>query len=174
MAFGDDETKKIVNNSRHYYLPNEISRNLLTEEYVLTELKQKVDPTLISIQKWEGILKAFIFLKDLYSPTGYFHKILSFIGSDNCSLCIVSREKFINDNGQLFSKESKCSVCPLSKVDRCIDNESIYSEIENLLNDGDYNRFNIRKEESDAIIFDLINLTEKMIENLLLSKKTSA
>jgi hypothetical protein len=174
MAFDDDETKNIINSSRHYNLPNEISYNLFTEEHVLLLLKQNIDPTVISIQKWEGILKVLVYLKEIYSPQGYFHHLQNFIGSENCALCIVSRDKFIKENGQLFSQESKCSKCSLSKIDRCVNEESIYSEIENLLYEGDSNRFNIKKEESNELLLELSNLTMKMIENLKLSQKTSA
>ena len=174
MPFGDDETKSIINSSKRYYLPSDISSNLYSEEHVLSLLNNNVDPTIISIQKWEGILKILYFLKEIYSPQGYFNHVQNFIGSENCALCINSRNKFINDNGQLFSQENKCSKCSLSKIDRCVDKESTYNKIENLLRRGDSNRFNIKKEESNEILLELTNLTIKMIENLKLSQKTSA
>jgi hypothetical protein len=51
----------------------------------------------------------------------YYPGIHEVIGYKTCALCLVSIKNFEREFGRQKYKEDRCRVCPLSVIERCID-----------------------------------------------------
>lgn len=131
MPYWDEDPYKIVT---HLPLSSDIVSIMYTDIDVLDKLAQGEDPIQISIDKWERILQVYTIISELKHPYAHYDEIINFIGYKTCALCIVSIRKFEELHDEQKFKEDKCSVCPLSKIERCIDESSTFSKIEKLLN----------------------------------------
>lgn len=106
-----------------------LRKKLLTPSEVKKSLKNGASPIDSSIEKWSRI-RSIVTEAKYISTLG---ALENFIGASTCALCIDSAEKFKQQHGQLQDSSSKCTVCPLAQVQRCPDSSSVYSQIDQIV-----------------------------------------
>ena len=132
MSYGDVDQFDVSRNTR-YLLPLELDKKLYTADQISEMLARGRDPLELSIDKWERLAEVLNILYKKTSPEKYLHNLQDRIGYKTCALCIASIEKYTTLHGKIKVKEDKCSVCPLARVDRCIDSKSAYMGIERII-----------------------------------------
>lgn len=130
MPYWDEAPYKIVTN---FPLPPDVISIMYTDNDITRRLDNNEDPVLLSIEKWERILRVYSIISELRHPYAHYSEIYKFIGYRTCALCIVSIRNFEKMHGPQRYKEDKCSVCPLAQIERCIDETSAFHKIESIL-----------------------------------------
>ena len=105
-------------------------RQLLDENRVAALLDQGYDPIQLSYIKWvliEAVVRSMEHDSVFELHQGALNDA---IGYKTCALCIVSKQKYLRDNGVIRFGNDKCKVCPLAPIDCCTREGSVYSRIE--------------------------------------------
>ena len=168
MSYYEIEDLELIN--QHFPLPIEIKSQILTEEEVNNRIKKKENPIKISILKWERLYNALIFISNKSAPNYYYKDLYNQIGFKTCALCLTSINKAERQKIELIYDSDKCSLCPLTKIESCTSNNSVFRNIESILRLGYLYLESLYTSKSNEVIKDehsnLILLTQKMIENL--------
>ena len=167
MAYWNEKQYRIIT---HKPLPEETISILYSINDVHKALDAGEDPVEISIKKWQKFLEVYNHISEYKNPYLYYGDIHKLIGYKTCSLCIISIRKFESEHGIRKYKEDKCTVCPLSKIDRCIDENSTFAQIDDILsrkielNEGIRNRETLLKkhEELGSLIQKFIDLLHQL------------
>ena len=87
-----------------------------------------------------------------------------FIGANTCGLCLAAIEAYKAQRGELKDNLSKCEMCPLANIERCPDNNSVFSQIDKIVRFA-RNAPQVFADDADA--FDQIRpLVKKLLEYL--------
>jgi len=159
----DQETSLKYN---FYDFEKKFAVSLLTHKRVESLLKTGVNPIKVSILKWQKIHDIFTELADIFSFTiPNLENLRNFIGYQTCALCLESINIYKRKNGNINSREDKCSVCSLKSIDWCLESKSTFGQIDRALRNFDSKSFFSLKSKQSFI--DLMNkLFNKMINNL--------
>jgi hypothetical protein len=87
----------------------------------------------LSIGKWRRIGQVIGLIGSLPLPLAYMHDLARHIGYPTCALCIDSASRYGAIHGKARYGSDKCTVCPLSTVDQCTREGSVYRRLERLL-----------------------------------------
>jgi hypothetical protein len=154
----------------NFPLPLDYRRKLLSEKAVARGIDKGFDPIKLSIIKWKRIHEAFARLKGEPFSEGYLNGFKDYLGFKTCALCITSTKKHLNQIGAIRYGSDKCKVCPLSPIDRCTMDGSVFDQIASLVSSR---VLGPSDEGENKKILRLIDLTNTMIENLWLALKDS-
>ena len=122
-----------IKRDSRFPLPADVGRLLSTEEEVRTALAEGADPVALSIRKWRRIGEAIEAIGALPLPLAYMGALARHIGYRTCALCIDSTSRYEATHAEIRYGSDKCKVCPLSAVDQCTRDGSVYYRLERLL-----------------------------------------
>lgn len=114
-----------------YPLPKEYS--LLNEQEVKERLARGESPFNLSLEKWRKIYAAIEWIATRHLPDKYMHNFQGKLGYTTCAMCLTALETYQATMGEIKVKSDKCKCCPLAKVDCCLDDNSSYKKIEQLI-----------------------------------------
>ncbi|MES0489652.1 MAG: hypothetical protein ABUK01_06660 [Leptospirales bacterium] len=159
MAY--DKTPLVDSISKNTF-SEDLAKHVPTPQEIQEKLKKGNNPVLLSIYKWEKIIKAVeeISKKDTLSYQAFISQWRKFVGYETCALCLDSIARLHKIKADISSKTEKCSVCALAKIDRCIDEDSIFKQLEFQFQ-VEFNRDN--KEKYTEVLISILN---KMVSNL--------
>jgi len=106
-----------------------LRKSLLLPAAVKKALKNGESPLAISIEKWQRI-------SNILAESSRLSTIVAlepFIGASTCGLCIQSIATYKAEKGELTDNMSKCEVCPLARIEKCPEEKSVYSQIDNIV-----------------------------------------
>jgi len=142
--------------------PQNLKGVVPSPDEIREKLRNGQDPVEVSIYKWEKIIHAIEVRskKDTLTYNAFITQWRSFCGYETCALCLDSISRLHKTKANISSKTEKCSVCSLAKIDRCIDEDSTFKQIENHFQTP-FNRDN--KDKFTEVLLLLLN---KMVQNL--------
>jgi len=128
MGYGDlDDLENVFT----YKMPKDYP--FLLAQDVDTRLNLGENVFDLSVEKWTHIRRNLEWVRSRPLPDKYMHNFGMHIGYRTCALCSKSIREYENTFGKMKVKEDKCLVCPLAKVNCCIDKGSVYHLIEKLI-----------------------------------------
>jgi len=147
---------------------------LMTGEEAENRLSDNENPAALSIEKWKRMQKLISILSKKTDPEFFYPDLIYFIGYKTCALCLNSIEQYELKYGIQKYKENRCLMCPLRKIDCCLDTSSAFNKIVYLLEGK------VSSKIKPGIDFSSISSAErlkmiddailKMIENLKMIK----
>ena len=102
---------------------------LLSAREVENALRQGQTPVDSSIEKWTRIHTLLVDSAEIRTIGA----LETFIGAKTCGLCIDALKRYRKAHGKPKSSRDKCSMCQLAKKQPCPDSDSVYSQIEEIV-----------------------------------------
>jgi hypothetical protein len=159
VPYWDDWIKR----DSRFPLPAEVGRLLSTEEEVRIALAKGADPVALSIVKWRRIGEAIRAIGSIPLPLSYLQDLARYIGYRTCALCIDSASRYEATHAVVRYGSDKCTVCPLSAVDQCTREGSVFRRLERLLQDPP---LGVPGEVEAALLGEIAHLQREMEGNL--------
>jgi len=168
MGFGDLDQFDLYRNTR-YALPKDIAAKFTHGDEIKSRLAKGENHFDLSILKWERLDAILDFIAKKTSKHKYLHNFKGRIGYKSCALCITSISRYEAMHGKMKSKEQKCTVCSLAKLDCCLEKKSAYGTVDRVLRrfyDGQ-----VLEKDQETAFADLRGGVKRMIDNLKILKK---
>jgi hypothetical protein len=114
-------------------LSDEVVQRLLDGPAVRSQLERGADPAALSIEKWVRIREVYRHISGRFNPVRFYRHIGEYTGYRTCALCVHSTTLYERAHGPVRYGKDRCTLCPLAKVDCCLDDGSIFAQIDRLL-----------------------------------------
>lgn len=135
MAYFEDDDLSIWNEI-HFPIPQVLSDKLLTESKLQELLEKNTDIVQLTIYKWKVIFEIVEYISTRNLPFRFYKSLQSAINYKTCPLCIQSIQQYEKLNGKIQYNDDKCKVCPLSKIDRCVNADSSFQLVAQSIDKG--------------------------------------
>ena len=135
-------------------------RGLYEEEQIKAAVESGENPIELSIKKWRKIQQV---LSD-YPTAGTVMGLSDYIGYRTCALCLTSIKTYKAQYGDLKDSGSKCTVCPLAKIQACVATDSYYAQIDDAVVSATYR--SAAGDEGALIVNEVQENIEKLLSNL--------
>jgi hypothetical protein len=147
----------------NWELPARLAGSLMDEQEVYARLGAGESAVELSIDKWTRLRDVVAEIRKEALPSLYFNALKENIGYRTCALCIRSVERFTELHGRPTRASHKCTVCPLGSIDRCVEEDSTFAEIDRMT---EPRRVRLDSGEEANEADKLLRLCERMISSL--------